>query len=309
MFEPDGAFGFCLADHAYDDGRKLTAALSPSREINLGLTIPGGQFSTGKQYDLILSLDRAEMKEVQVSRFERSVRAVAVDGNSLLLQMGNSRPFVKALTDSRNLSVSASGKTVAFALPPFAAVLGNLKDCNKENLGKTKRPTAAPGMEMPKALMVLLATAGFKDVTPLSMNNLPEDKRPSDHVWKTGELLGGVRERLAPKDKSLTELAGLHIDGLKKKCSGAFSASVGREEDYAGLKMRAAEASCHMKETGGKKSKDVVVALLFYLTAAGRFTVFTHEGLASSKAEAEAARDALKRTIIGLAREDYVKQR
>jgi hypothetical protein len=309
VFDRNGTFGFCLAGRAYKDGRKLTIALSPSNEVNLGLTIPGGRFAKGKQYDLSLSLDRGGQKETKGAGFVRSVRAVAIDGETLLLQMGNSPPFAKALADSRNLDVSASGKTLAFALPALATVLDDLKACNKEGRKKPDSPTTAAGKRMPEALAALLVTAGFKDVVPMNMDNITEDKRPSDYIWKTGALLGGVRERLAPKDKTLTELVGLHIEGLKKKCPGAFTTTVGREETYDGLKMRVAEAECRMKEADGKKDKDVMVALLFYLTEANRFTVFTHEGFAASKAEATAARDALKRVIVDLAREGWLPKK
>jgi hypothetical protein len=149
----------------------------------------------------------------------------------------------------------------------------------------------------------MLVAAGLKDVTPLGMEGIPKDERPSDYIWQTGHLIGGIRERLAPKDKSLADLAGLHIQGLKNKCSGAFKAEVGREEDMPRLKLRTAEAECAMKgPEGGKdgKEKDIAVAILFYLTEAGRFTVFTHEGLAANKAEAIAARNAIKREIIDL---------
>ena len=303
MFEPDGKFGFCLADYALADGRKLTFAMSPTDEINLGVMVPKAGFVLGGHYDLSLTLTQAKAQGADTKDFMRSVRAVAIDENSLLLQMGNNPPFTKALTNSRDLSVTANGKTMLFALPAMPPVLDALKACNKESRQKTNRVAANIEKAMPETLKALLVAAGLKDIAPLRMDDIPIDQRPADFIWKTGNVIGGVRERLAPKDKSLTELVGLHIQGLKKKCTVAFKTEVNREEEAPGLKLRTAEADCRMKGLNGEKDKDMTAVILFYLTAAGRFTEFTHEGSAADKAEAISVRDALKRTIVQLAEE------
>ena len=295
VFEANGAFGFCLSESALSDGRKLTIALSPTDEINLGLTIPGGGFTLGAHYDLAVTPDHGK---------ERSVRAVAIDANSLLLQMGNSPPFTKALMDSKNLGVAGGGKSMVFALPAMSTTFDALKRCISDNKNKIDQRAAEAEKIMPETLKALLVAAGLKDIVPLRMDNLPPEQRPADFIWRTGKILGGVRERIAPKDKSLTELVGLHIQGLKNKCAGTFKAEINREETAPGLQLRTAEAECRMKKTEeGSGEKNVEVALLFYLTAANRFTVFTHESDSANKAEATAAREALRRTIVSLAQE------
>jgi hypothetical protein len=320
VFDAKGAFGFCVADHKDKDRRKLTFAMSPLDEINLDITIPGGGFVKGEQYDLSLGLDRARAKDGAAKPFVRTVRAMALDDNGLLFQMGKSAPFQKALTTSRELSLGASGKTEAFALPDMNALLNALKTCNRDNLKgrdeKTAESEKAPGDEkgMPRKLRALLAAAGFKDVVPLGMDGVPEDQRPSDYLWQTGHLLGGIRERLAPKGKGLADLTGLYLEGLKKKCSGAFTATVGREVQYAGLKMHTADVKCVVTAPKGAKkgpeteAKDIAAALLFYITDAGRFTVFTQESLIAYAEEGAAARNAIKRIIVDLAADEKTKK-
>lgn len=319
VFDEKGAFGFCLAEHKEKDGLKLIVAMSPMDEINLDITIPGGGFTKGEQYDLTLGLDRALKKTGKAKPYTRTVRAMALDGNGLLFQMGKSASFQKALTLSRTLTVGAGGKTVTFTLPNMNATLDALRNCNRATLkGKDHSPaqsgeTATPGKEMPPKLRTLLATAGFKDVIPLNMDNVPQDERPSDYLWQTGHLLGGIRERLAPQDKSFTALTGLYLDGLKKKCSGTFKATVGRETRYGGLRLLPADITCRDKAQKASKENhvkkgDIAASLLFYLTDAGRFTVFTHEGLAEHAKEATAAREAIRKIIVDLASEDEAKK-
>jgi len=75
-----------------------------------------------------------------------------------------------------------------------------------------------------------------------------------------GSLIGGLRERVVPADKDLEELVGLHIDGLKKKCTGAFKTEIGREETVAGSSSGRSRSSVRLKAAEGEKSHAVVAA-------------------------------------------------
>jgi len=74
--------------------------------------IPGAGFEAGKPYDLTITLKPGAGGTTP--DFARSVRAMAMDDRSLLLQMSSSAAFVKALTASGELDVQAGGKSLSF---------------------------------------------------------------------------------------------------------------------------------------------------------------------------------------------------
>lgn len=291
VYELDGAFGFCIADQNYADGRKMTVAFSPEKQINLGVTIPKGHFKIGSRYDLSLILGDEE---------PRKVRAEALDEETLLLQMGSSLSFRKKLASSQSFKVGAGGTLVTFELAGMNQLLDDLKKCTEEKRGTKDDKAAKIDHAMPKPLVSLLLTAGITDITPMSMDKIPAAERPADYIWQSGNILGGVRERTAPKDKDLSDLIGLHMQGLKEKCTGVYRGDIGREQHEGDMSLRIADATCGPKKK--ESGKAVYVAILFYMTKTGTFTVFTHEGLEDYKAEAVAARDKLAKTLLSLAK-------
>ena len=294
IFNPDGSFGFCLIEQNYPKGRKLTVALNPADELNLGIDVPNGNFKIGSRYDLTWRLDGDQ---------SQPIRALGIDPNSVLLQFGKDDALLKKLSASRKLMIGGGAKEMEFTLPDMKAVLTSLQQCNKAN--KTKRDTMMAKVEstMPEALKALLVAAGVKDIAPLSMDNIPPEERPADFVWQTGKLLGGVRERIAPKDKSLSDLIGLHVQGLKSKCQGDFKVDLGREEKIGGLTLRPAQIECRADAAKTPDQRDITVALLFYMTEARRFTVFAHEGDVAALPEAIKVRDGIAAAIKNLAQE------
>ncbi|GEM_PF-934581 len=303
VFDTDGSFGFCLVDYVYPDNRKLTVARSPADEVNLGLTIPNANFSLGSHYDLAITLMPEKGKEPGA---ERAIRATAIHENALLLQMGANPAFIKALTSSKSLHVTGGGKKMDFPTPGIGFAYNALRKCLDANQGKKDPGAAMTEQALPETLKAVLIAAGLKDIVPLRLDDIPTAQRPADFIWQTGALTGGVRERLAPPGKTLTDLIGLHIQGLKRKCKGAFNADVGREVAVAGLTLRPVDVECHVK--GPEDEKNIIVAIVFFVNPANRFTVFTHEGDGANKAEAIAARDAIQRTLIQLAKQVETKQ-
>ncbi len=291
VFEPDGRFGFCLIAHTYSDGRKMTLAQSPENQINVGLTIPDGHFEIGARYDITLTLDSQE---------GRKNRAQAIDDSTLLLQMGANPKFRKQLASAKTLSVGTANKAVAFALPTIKPLFDSLQACLEENKGKKNEVAAQNEKALPETLKALLITAGFTDIVPMAMAGVPPEERPADYIWKTGNVLGGIRERKAPQDKSLGDLIGLYMNGLKNQCEGTFKVDIEREQKAGGLTLRLARAVCTPKPPENESA--IIVALLFYLTPKGGFTVFTHEGQNKDKAEALAARDQMAKAILALAK-------
>ncbi|MDD3182084.1 MAG: hypothetical protein PHD48_04685 [Alphaproteobacteria bacterium] len=292
VYEPDGSFGFCLTDTAYPDGKKLTIAYSPSKQINIGITIPQGKFKIGSRYDLTIKLDKGA---------ERKVRAATLDEETLLLQMGSNVSFRKKLAEAKILYIGSPSNTVSFGLPAIAARIKDLESCIQTKANTKDERAAKAEQMMPEPLKAILITAGFKDIVPISMKDIPPDERPADFLWQMGNILSGVRERAVPTDKSLSDMVGLHIQGLKKHCPGHFNAQIGREKPTPTLTLRTAEARCSPKNTSAN-DEDVFVSLLFYRTQAGAFTVFTFEGSTAHKRESKADRDQLLKTLLTMAK-------
>lgn len=289
VFEPDGVFGFCLGEQPYADGRKLTLALSPKEEINIGVTILGAGFKRGARYDVALIVGEGK---------PRKIRTQALDETTLLLQMGGNAAFQKSLLEAKALTIGAGKKTEVFSLPPMDRFFGTLKKCIAENENKT---FSTVENDFPPKILALLESAGLPSVKPLSLGDVPPEKRPADYVWQTGSVIGGIKERRAPKDQKLFDLIGLHLKGLEKECDGSFKASVEKEQKGPGVAMRLAEASCGPKAP--QQGETVTVALVLYLTDAGLFTIFTHEGAGADKAEALAARNKVAKALMNLAKE------
>lgn len=292
VYEVDGSFGFCLGDWKYPDGRDITFALSVEKQLNIGLHIPQGGFKIGGKYDLSVSLDEAE---------GRRVRAEALDEETLLLQMGVNPTFFKKLRAAKTLSAGAAGKVIAFDLPAMDESLKHLEQCLKDKAGTRNEKIAKMEKALPQTLKALLVTAGFTDIIPIPLDKVPVEQRPADFMWQTGDLVAGVRERAAPAGKSLSDLIGLHMQGLKEKCEGAFRADLQREQNVNGLVMRQAMASCVPEK--GDEAQGLVVSILFYMTPKGGFTSFTHEAPIQAKEQAKVASDRLAQTLAKLARE------
>lgn len=294
VYETDGSFGFCLTDSTYPDGRKLTIAYSPNKQINIGVTIPEGKFTPGSRYDLTLGLDKNE---------PRKVRAETLDDETLLLQMGSNLAFRKKLAAAKTLNIGSPSNTVSFDLPAMQPRIKDLEDCIKTKASTKDERAAKAEHLMPETLKALLLTAGFSSIVPLDMDRVPENERPADFMWKTGAILSGVWERLVPDDKSLSDMVGIHIQGLKKHCPGRFNAQIGREKTANELTLRTAEVTCAPADAP-QSDKAVSVALLFYLTKAQAFTVFTFEGASDQSKEARAARDQLATALLTLAKNE-----
>jgi hypothetical protein len=293
-FDRSGRFAFCLSSYSYPDKRVLSIARSRKEETNLGLTIPGGGFTVGEQYDLDVALPPAP---------SRKIRAVAMDPNGLLLQLGGASAFYNALGSAEKLTATAGGHSLSFDLPGIGARLKALESCVAENRDKTGKSAPQQSAGMPETLLGILISAGVKPLVQLDMSKIPPEHRPADYAWQTGGLLGGMREMTVPADKTLAELMGLYLEGLKKKCAGAFMTTIDREKKAPGLTLATALATCSMKNE--KDSKEILASVLFFLTDTGRFTVFTHEGAPDEKDRALAIRNALADGFYNAALESH----
>lgn len=282
-FGVDGKLNFCALEHEYPDKTGLTLAMSPLGEINLGVTIPSAGFEKDKHYDLTLSLDSAN---------KRKIRARALREETVLLQLGTDRAFAESLGSSRRLEIGGGSRTLKFSTEPLNNAVADLDQCIKDNKTKMLRQSSTA---FPPVLKELLYRSGLTEVTPVSMDNIPPSERPADYVWKSGNIMGGIKEIQSTKDKNLSELIGLHINGLKYKCSGTFSANLEKETSSQYFKIRPATATCTTKQ--GDQESSVFVALLYSLSTRHLFTVFTNETSEAFKEEALTIRDTMARSL------------
>ncbi len=316
VYRKNGALRFCLADSLYTDGRKISFAYAPKDEINLGLTIPQGNFQKTRRYDLDFDLE---------GQSSRKVRAIALSNDTLLLEMGARSSFLKNLEQAPSLSVGSGSQKINFALPYMPPLLEALQLCAKgtlptakaqeTNQAETPSAAAAPKPEatratpqqpqdekevqdgnLPPKLRAFLESAGLEDVTAFPMDDVPQDKRVADFVWETGNVLGGIRKQTVPQGHNLSKLIGLHLKGLKKKCSGDFNAEIQKEQTAANALLRFVEASCAFEKEPSKPT--VIVALVFSLTPERVFTVFTHEGLEKDKPAIISARNKIGKRLL-----------
>jgi len=279
----NGKLTLCVAEQRYAKNLYLSIGVNKKGKLYISTTIPKANFKPNSKYDINLILD---------NNYKRKVRAIANSRDTLLIDMGNRRNFRQALISSTILKLGANGNIISYELPHMMQVLTALKKCVNTETDNNKNTSST----FPKALMNLLLNAGFKNVKPLSMEDIPKEKRPADFIWETNNILAGIKSVIAPKNMSLTKLIGLHIKGLREKCTDKFSAKIGRKEKTKGKIIRRASATCAPYDK--KKGNPISVALLFTLSNNNRFTVFTHEAEIGKQNQALKYRDQLANYLL-----------
>lgn len=146
---------------------------------------------TGARYDLMVSLDQGS---------GRKVRAETLDEETLLLQMGSNAPFRKKLAAAKRVDIGSPSNTISLMSQTSLCVSKILNPVSLPNL----RPRTKKRLRLkttPGATQSHPDDSRFTDIVPLSMEGIPEAERPADFMWKTGDILSGVRERSVPTDK------------------------------------------------------------------------------------------------------------
>jgi hypothetical protein len=145
----NGRFGFCVVERAYPEKRKLTLAMSPIHQINVGVSIADAGFSKGAEYDLNYGFN---------GKADRTLKARALSEDTVLLQMEVNPAFAKSIDKSDTFDVGGDGNIVSFSLKPMHGAIDALAKCVAANKDKTDPTTA-----IPPSLTSLLAAAGQKD--------------------------------------------------------------------------------------------------------------------------------------------------
>ncbi|MCW2246187.1 hypothetical protein M2352_001778 [Azospirillum fermentarium] len=285
----DGGFSFCKVESRFEQGHLLLIARNQPGEINIGLGIPGATLPPSQKWKITLTID---------GKTKREREAVAPQGDLLVIPQGKDDDFYTALMAGSVLRIQSDTDNVAFELKGTKKLLGDLKTCadtsGKEN--SLPPPLPPPPLPYPQALTAILSAAGFRDLVPVSFDDIPPGQRPADYAWRFGSVMGGVEEREVISDSSLEELSQGYATALKDKCAGQGSVTIGQEETLEGLSLRTGSVEC---VTADRK---IHVAMLFYLTKSKLFTVFFHEGGEAERAVVDTARDNLTNVIRTLAK-------
>jgi hypothetical protein len=275
-------------DHGEPNGNKMTVALNPQEEINLGFAIPKAGLKPAALYDITLMFSNG---------VARTIRGQAINPETVLLRIGTEPDVPHALGASAQVSLTAAngaGSKVVFPLPSIAPALVSLHACIIENKGKIDKNAAAA--LLPPGLQKLMIMAGLPNVEPLSLEDIPPEKRPADYMWRLGEVVGGARQRDVPADKSLDDFIKLHLSALKEKCNASsFTMQQTKDQVFPHLTLATADATCT------RTDHPVFLAILYYLSATHELSIITHEGPLTARADAIKARDALAHVIGSLA--------
>jgi hypothetical protein len=290
--DPSGKFGYCVAESRFDNKLALVIARNPNGETNIAVGIPGAKMTKGESFPVNLRIDQT---------ITRTFKALVVEADLLVIPTGKDDQLYEAMRKGSGLFLEGPKDSTAFQLKGTSKALGDLKECVQTAGASTKsaKPDGAgkdaASNPLPETLRAILAAAGLREITPLSMANVPPEKRPADYAWKLGPIFGGVREAVVPADADFGKLTDAYIDALKQRCPNDFTPDPKAAEKLAKATVRTATVTCNAPD--GK----INVAILFYLTDRNVFTVFFHEAKDADRETAIKARDNLAKVVRQLA--------
>lgn len=280
---PDNQLVFCRAE--LPDAKTnltLAVALSAKDEVNIGIKVPGGDFTKGEGYDVTLSLD---------NDFSKKVTAESAMSELLLIRLGVNPGFLARLSKASVLRVVGDADATEFKLKGSSKAVEQLRLCVKDAGAAPQGTAAATTAEgFPLGLAALLQASGLV-VKPVLLPDVPG--RAVDYAWTTSvnktEIEGGFRER-AGESKALADIVTQELAPYKKEC-GAKNVQAGKVETLKTLALQDVAIAC------GKEH----AAFLFYKTNTGIFALLVHRG---DKAAATAARDKVGAVVRRLGKEE-----
>ncbi|MDR3516414.1 MAG: hypothetical protein P4M00_11390 [Azospirillaceae bacterium] len=282
---PNGSLNYCAIEDHFDNHLALVMARSPAGETNLAIGMPGAKMPKGAGWQVHVTVD---------GKTSRDSHAVAVEADLAVISFGKDEPLVEAFRKGHQLIIEGPSDKAAFILKGTGKAVADLRSCIKTGGASA---AAAPGkpVPFPAPLRAILQSAGIKPFEPLSMTDMPQEKRPADFAWRYGPVFGGVRERRAPPDRDFESLTQGYLDSLKTGCPGAFDLKHGAIETLPGATLQTADVSC--VGTDGK----ITLMMVFYQTPEHVFTVIFHEAKDPDIATATQARDSIAKVIRQLA--------
>lgn len=328
-----GAFAYCVASNRFDNDLVLVIGRTAANDINLAIGIPKGGLELGLKWPVTVMVDDAlkrpreaaaidpELVIVSLGKDEEFFNAliggrrIDIQGpmDTAAFQLRGSNAAIPELRkcvekgrasgkvakvptvpSGRTANVDTQNAAAAVATtPPATESVSPLVGSGSRGESGGKRPA------IPQALGAVLAMAGLKDITPLSLAGIPPEQRPADFAWRVGSLFGGVRETQVSDNRDLAALTTAYMQALKRRCAGPFVSELGTVETVGTIALRPGFANCGSVREG--KNEIVHVSMAFYLTHTRLFTVFFHESPEAERATADQIRDRLIAVIRELA--------
>ncbi|HYD67698.1 hypothetical protein [Azospirillum sp.] len=263
---PDGKLAYCVTEAVFDSGHTLMIARNAKGELNVGLQIPGASLPRGQDWPVKVTID---------DKLVRERMAIATQADMLVVPHGPDEDLFNALMNGKELAVVSDSDRIAFQLKGTKKALVDLKTCvdkggNVPKKAADAKPAQGKGA-LPDELLSLLATAGIRNIEPVSLDNVALDKRPADYLWRSGPVMGSVRQHTVGDDATLAEISRIYQDAMTKACAGKAAMTYADAEALPGVMLRTGAVDC-TTERG-----TVHAALLLYLTDARLFTMFAHE--------------------------------
>lgn len=272
----DGAFGFCRAERRdKESGLTLAIALSPTKEINIGIKVPDGEFKKGETFPLTLRVDG--------TNWTKPSQAEAALPDLLLIRLGTDETLLTAVTQGTAFVAKGDVDESRFTLAGSAQMMDALRSCIADG-SKGALPPLPKG-DLPEGLAALLKEAKL-DVKPIKLAG-GKEANAVDYAWTVAldgaTLDGGFREaRVKPTD-DFKKLAAGTIDNLKAQCKQGLKSAPGPEEKFSQLTMQTYNLSCG----------DEFVGLVTYRTATDIYGILMHRGKQSEQKQAISARDRI----------------
>jgi hypothetical protein len=291
---PDGKLAYCVTEAVFDSGHTLMIARNAKGELNVGLQIPGASLPRGQDWPVKVAID---------DKLVRERMAIATQADMLVVPHGPDEDLFNALMNGKELAVVSDSDRIAFQLKGTKKALLDLKACVDKGgsvpapkKAVENKPASGKGA-LPDELLSLLATAGIRSIEPVSLDNVALDKRPADFLWRSGPVMGSVRQHTVGDDATMAEISKLYQEAMVKACSGKAALAYTDAEALPGVMLRTGSIDC-TTDRG-----TVHAALLLYLTDAKLFTLFTHEvDLRDADAtQADRMRDRIAEVIRELA--------
>ncbi|MFN8722000.1 MAG: hypothetical protein ACK5YI_14325, partial [Rhodospirillales bacterium] len=158
-----------------------------------------------------------------------------------------------------------------------------------------QRPPVAATREvtiLPPPLIDLLIQAGMQNAQPLILDEVPPERRPGNHNWRLGPIIGSVLEVQIPPDMGFEDASVRVVDGLRTGCTADFNARQNDAETIGAIVLRTAQVRCITPEG------PIHAALFTYLTPDRVLLRFMHFGPVGEAVAADRWRDA----ILGVVR-------
>jgi hypothetical protein len=292
--DANGKFAHCIVLNRFNNNLTLVIGRNGNGENVIAIGIPGASMTKGNKLPMSVRVDET---------IKRNLTGIAEEPDLLVVNTGKDDELFEGMRKGSRLIMQGPTDTAIFQLRGTGKALSDLRTCAQTAGASGVTKPGGPGAQggqggqkpvavvLPDTLRAILNAAGLREAVPLSMANIPEDRRPADFAWKIGPVFGGVREARAPADLAFETLTTNYLDILKQRCSGEFNAAPAPIETLPRVTLRTANVSCTPPE--GK----INVAILFYKSQGDIFTVFFHEASDADLELAKKARDGLTQVV------------